>query len=285
MAVENDVTVAIILFIIALGAVAFLETRFLQKKMKNRRIRTAKHDEQVPEDAHNAIVTTKAILGSMERQGIRSEEASAWLREAEMAYSRHNYRVTMDLTGKAKDRLLALKSAQTSRGDLAKLEQLVPAGGSEEITTKELLQKEFPPNMLQSKFSIDLAGTAIEQGRAAGRDAAQASELLEVARTRFDAKDYTAALAIARQSKRSADGEKVEMSSVPELAAPAPITTPRPCPSCGAWLQEDDAFCRKCGTRLVPSACASCGTPLLADDVYCRKCGARVPGGARTASG
>jgi len=275
--VTDQVTVGIVLFVIALVLAAFFETRFLRKKMKNRRVRTAKRETELPDEAHNAIITTKAIISSLERQGIRSEEASAWVREAEMAYGRHNYRVVVELTGKARDRLLALKAADGSKGDLVKLEQLSVAGGSEEITTKEVLQKEVTPNLLQSKFSIEVAGTAIDQGRLAGRDVSQATELLESAKARFDAKEYDAALSIARQSKRSAEGKAVDVSIPPPPVRATPVSPEgRTCPSCNATLQSDDAFCRKCGTRLVPTSCGSCGAKLLPDDVFCRKCGAAI---------
>jgi ribosomal protein L40E len=271
----DEVTVAVILVAIAIAAATFLETRFLRRKMKNRRVRTAKRDDMVQDEAHNAIVTTKAIMTSLERQGIRSEESAAWLREAQMANSRHNYRVAIDLTAKAKARLLSLKSAQASKGDLAKLDQLSTAPSSEEMTTKEVLQKDIPQNMLQSKFSIGVAETALEQSRVAGRDTSQAVQLLEAAKARFDAKDYTGALSIARLSTRAANGETVD-ASIPVPAGP-PAASPGPaCPSCGAALRSDDAFCRKCGTRLEPAACASCGANLSPDDAFCRKCGTPV---------
>ena len=274
----DQVTVAVILFAVALAVFTFFELRFLRKRMKNRRVRTAKRDEELADEAHNAIVTTKAILAALERQGIRSEESANRLREAETAARRRNYRVAIDLTAKGKERLLALKSAQSAKGDLAKLDRLPRSASSEEITTKEMIQKEFPPNLMQSKFSIEVAGTAVEQGRLNGRDVSQATQLLEAAKTRFDAKDYASALTIARQSKRAAAGEQVDVSIA--LAAPqSPPTPPHAttaCPNCGASLQGDDAFCRKCGTRLVASACASCGASLLADDAFCRKCGAPV---------
>ena len=273
----DQVTVALILFIVALAIAAFLQTRYLRKRMKNRRLRTAKRDADLPDEAHNAIITTKAILSSLERQGIQSEEASAWLREAQTAYARRNYRVAVEVTGKARDRLLSLKAAQASKGDLAKLEQLSNAGPDDEMTTKELLQKEIPPNLLQSKFSIEVAGTAVEQGRMAGRDVSQATELLEAAKARFDAKDYAAAFSTARQSKRVADGGAFEVSVSVPAVTPAPTTSGRACPSCGSSLRSDDAFCRKCGTRVVPSICAGCGASLLEDDAFCRKCGAPVP--------
>lgn len=278
MAEVDQVTLTVILAVLALAVILFFETRFLRKRIKNRRLRTVKGDSELPDDAYNAIITTKAIVSSLERQGVRSEEASAWLRDAEAAHGRSNYRVALELTGRAKERLLSVKADQAARGDLAKLEQLSTAGGSsEEVTTKELLQKEMPPNLLQSKFSIEVAGTAVESGRLAGRDVLQAAEFLEAARERFHAKDYTAALAIARQSKRAAEGLKIETPvSVPAVATASQVAPGRACPSCGALIQSDDVFCRKCGTRLPPATCASCGASLLSDDAFCRKCGARV---------
>ena len=271
----DQVTVAVILFAVALAVFTFFELRFLRKRMKNRRVRTAKRDEELSDEAHNTIVTTKAILTALERQGIRSEESASWLREAETAAARRNYRVAIDLTAKAKGRLLALKSAQASKGDLAKLDRLPRSSSSEEITTKEIIQKEFPPNLMQSKFSIEVATTAIDAAGVAGRDVGQATQLLDAAKTRFDAKDYTGSLGLARQSKRAAEGESVDV--VTALATPpTPQNATTACTNCGAVLQGDDAFCRKCGTRLVASACASCGASLLADDAFCRKCGARV---------
>jgi ribosomal protein L40E len=241
--------------------------------MKGHRKRLGKRDDELADQAHNAVITTKAILSAMDRQGVRSEDASTMLREADMALARHNYRVVIDLTAKTRDRLMSAKAAQATRGDLAKLEQVATIGGSTDVTTKERIQKEFPPNLLQSKFSIELAGTAIETARAVGRGTDVATQLLDSAKARFDSHDYDGALRLARQSKRSADGEAIEL---PPAVAPAASSMPagdRSCPSCGASIRPDDAFCRKCGTRLGPGVCASCGAELLADDGFCRKCG------------
>src|SRR2546427_5271535 len=78
-AMADDVTVAVILVLVAIGAATFLETRFLRRKMKNRRGRTAKRDEEGQDESHNAIVATKANMTSLEREGIRSEEAEGWV--------------------------------------------------------------------------------------------------------------------------------------------------------------------------------------------------------------
>src|SRR5207302_11210495 len=105
---------------------------------------------------------------------------------------------------------------------------------------------------------------------------ATAADVCEAARRRCEAGDYDGALTMARRSKRASEGKKVE---VPAARGPAPvavITEGRSCPTCNTPLKEDDVFCRKCGTRLVPLECASCGEALLPDDEFCAKCGARV---------
>src|SRR2546428_13201925 len=106
----DEVTVGVILLIVALGIATYLETRYLRKKMKNRRVRTAKRDDELQDNAHNAIITTKAIMSSLQRQGIRSEEAEAWMQEAQTANARPNYHAAMALTAKANDRLPAHKA-------------------------------------------------------------------------------------------------------------------------------------------------------------------------------
>jgi len=271
--VTDQIIIAVVLFAVAMGILAFFEIRFLRKRMKGRRKRLGKRDDELADQAHNAVITTKAILSAMDRQGVRSGDASSMLREADMALARHNYRVVIDLTSKTRDRLMSAKAAQATRGDLAKLEQVATVGGSTDVTTKERIQKEFPPNLLQSKFSIELAGTAIETARTAGRGTDVATQLLDSAKARFDSQDYDGALRFARQSKRSADGEAIELPPAVAPAGPSMPAGDQSCPSCGASIRPDDAFCRKCGTRLGPGVCASCGAELLADDGFCRKCG------------
>jgi len=271
--VTDQIIIAVVLFAVAMGILAFFEIRFLRKRMKGRRKRLGKRDDELADQAHNAVTTTKAILSAMDRQGVRSGDASSMLREADMALARHNYRVVIDLTSKTRDRLMSAKAAQATRGDLAKLEQVATVGGSTDVTTKERIQKEFPPNLLQSKFSIELAGTAIETARTAGRGTDVATQLLDSAKARFDSQDYDGALRFARQSKRSADGEAIELPPAVAPAGPSMPAGDQSCPSCGASIRPDDAFCRKCGTRLGPGVCASCGAELLADDGFCRKCG------------
>lgn len=274
--VLDAVTIAIALIVIAVFIIAFLELRYLRKKIRARRVRAARKVEELPDDAHNAIITTKAIMATMERSGVRSEEAVSLMAEAQMAYDRRNYRVVLDMASQVKEKLMVIKARQAAAGDLAKLESMPARGDSEETTTKELLQKEYPPNYLPAKFSLELAHSSIDQSRAAGRDVSQAEQLLVDAQARFGAKDYAGALASARLAQRSAAGEPVEAAS-PGMPKPLAVDATLVCTSCGAALQSDDVFCRKCGARVGPEVCASCGTTLVAGDAFCRKCGTAIP--------
>ncbi|MFA5897025.1 MAG: zinc-ribbon domain-containing protein [Thermoplasmata archaeon] len=282
--VEVDTTtIVVIVAVIVLAVLTYFELKYLRKSSHGRRIRTRKRDGELPDEAHNALITTKAIVATMERGGIRSEEVDQLMRDAQLAHDRRNYRVTNELTTQARNRLMALKSAQTPKGDLAKLEAMPTT--ADEPTTKEVLQKEFPPNLVQAKFAMSVAESFIEQGKGNGRDISRAELLLSTAKSRFDAQDYSGSLSVARQAEKSARGEAVEMpppipgpASTPSGTPPPPVATVGriACPSCGAPLKPDDTFCRKCGAKVVLTACPNCRAELLADDIFCRKCGTRI---------
>ncbi|HII40121.1 MAG TPA: zinc ribbon domain-containing protein [Thermoplasmata archaeon] len=292
--VDQTTTIIIVVLVVVMIAVVWLELRYLRRKSKSRRQRAAQRPEELQDEAHNALITTRAIASTLaERGGIRSDEVDSLLREAQMAYSRRNYRVSIDLTAKAKDRLAALRKEHAAQGDLAKVAAPPPAASEdEEPTTKEVLQNEYAPNLIQSRFAISLAESAITDGQTAGRDVAQAQALVADARARFDAQDYSGALSMARQGERSARGEAVTVSvpppSTPATApaapgrpvasksAPAAVAVGSACPSCGEPMKVGDAFCRKCGARVVVTNCPTCGADLLADDAFCRKCGTRI---------
>lgn len=294
MALDDTTTIIVVALVIVMIVVVWFELSVLRKKSKARRERSGRRPEELQDEAHNALITTRAIATTMaERSGIHSEDVDAKLEEAQMAYNRRNYRVALDLTKQAKDHLVALRGAQAAEGDVPKLETLGSAPASDEPTTKEVLAKQYPPNLIQSKFSISVAETSIGSAEAAGRDVTTAKSLLTAARSRYDAQDYAGALSIARQADKSARGEPVAVpatpagpvSSVappppppatPEAAKPAAVPVGTACPSCGAPMKPDDTFCRKCGTRAVLTNCPTCGASLLADDAFCRKCGTRV---------
>jgi hypothetical protein len=225
---------AIAALVVALVVLMVVEIKILRARRAKRLKRL-----DLPDKAHNAIVTTKAIGVTLARGGVRSAEADGLLREADQAYRRRNYRVAMELADRARTVLLAAKARHGARGDAAKLG---PPPSKAEPTTKEKLQKELPENFLQSKFSLRVARDAVASSQRDGRDVADARAYLDRAEASFEAREYTEALRYAVLSRKVAEG------TLPPVEAPSGTTH---CPECGTAVAADDAFCRKCGARLA----------------------------------
>jgi len=265
----------------ALAAVGAVELWYLRRRRKQRTSR-GESEVELPDLAHNAIVTVKAIGDTLARGGVRSPQADDLIREAEGAARERNYRVAIDLTERAKAILRAAKLRQQQKGDLSKFDGIKPKGDADEVTAKERLMKELPPNYAQSKFSMNLALDEIASAKTAGRDTGEAESLVASAQASFDAQDYATALKQAVRARRSLEGVPMPATEpvreVPPQTPAAPGGTTRPCPSCGSPVAADDAFCRKCGVA-VPKArtCPSCGAPVTPEDAFCRTCGTRMP--------
>jgi ribosomal protein L40E len=265
----------VVIVVIVLTIATFLELRYFRSFMKRRQSRM-----DLPDQAHNALLTSKGIANTLRTSGVVTVSADEMIAEAEAAYRRRMYRVTLDLSEKAKAALKTEKARHDKVGDLSRL-QRVRGGASDEPTTKEVLQKEHPPNYMQAKFTLSLAEERIAAAREAGRGTVPAEALLATAKASFDAKDYDEALKLAVKSRRTADGEVIAVEDA-KIPVPSQVEIPRPanraCASCGAELLVGDPFCRKCGVKVErPTACGKCGEGLKTDDTFCRKCGTAIP--------
>ena len=266
-------TVAVVVMLIVLSAVMFLELRYMRSRRAAR-----SGDLELPDRAHNAILTTKAIRDTLERGGVHSPAADDVIREAEAAYRERSHRVAIELADRAKGILQDAKRRQREMGDLAKLDRIQPKGEAEETTAKEKLTKELPPNYTSSRFTMGLAREEIDAARAQGRDAGEAERRLVEAQRSFDAGDYDAALREAVHARRALEDASPAPAPAPVAAPTAAAVGTLACVACDARIAEQDAFCRKCGAKApVPRRCPSCGAPVPADDAFCRKCGARMP--------
>lgn len=264
--------------LITLSAVALFELRYLRSKRKRLEAET-----ELPDRAHNAILTTKAIRETIARGGVHSVEADGLIREAEGAMREHHFRVVIELTEKAKGVLRSAKLKHARGGDLAKLEDVAakPGKGNGDATTeKERLMKELPPNYMQAKFSMDLARDDIAAAKARGQGTQEAEQILANAQVLFDKQEYDGALKHAVRARRSLEGtppEVEEAQPAPAASAQAPAKA-RTCTSCGAPVSADDTFCRKCGVKVQgPRTCPSCSAVVADEDTFCRECGAKVP--------
>ena len=281
--IVDNIAIAVIVLVLVLGVLTFIELKYLRKASRGRRARATSASD-LPDQAHNAILTSKAISRTLSAAGVVTADVDAVVQEAQVAYRNRNYRVVIELTDKAKSMLKTEKARHDRMGDLSRLRK---TAGSEadEATTKEYIQKELPPNYMQARFTISLAEERIAAARDAGRAIAEAEAVLATARQSFDGKDFDGALKLAAKSRRHADGEAepgVPPGS-PAASAPVPATVelPRPagraCASCGSELLAGDPFCRKCGVKVErPTTCAKCGASLKEDDTFCRKCGTAI---------
>ena len=271
----DNVLLLVVIVVIVLTIVTFLELRYFRSFMKKRRDRV-----DLPDNAHNALLTGKAIANTLRSAGVNTTQADDVIAEADTAYRRRDYRVAIQLSEQAKTLLKAQKAKHDRIGDLGRL-QRVRTTTSDEPTTKEVLQKEHPPNYTQAKFTLSLAEERIATARTAGRGTSSAEALLKNAQASFEDADYDSALKLAAKSRRMADGEIPAEADV-KTPVPSQVEIPRPanraCASCGAELLVGDPFCRKCGVKVErPVVCATCGTSLKPDDTFCRKCGAPIP--------
>lgn len=264
-------TVIIVAMVVTLVVVLALELKIL----RTRRLRRAGEGD-LPDRAHNAVLTSKSIAESLGRGGVRSEPAEDAIREAEQALRMRHYRVAVELSERARALLRTAKQQYEARGDLSKLDVIAAKQApAVEETAEERLTRELPPNYMPAKFSMNLAREQIDAAKAGGRDTAEAERHLASAQGSFEAEAYDEALRHAVRARRAV--EETTPEAPPAAVTPPPSQRGRVCPSCGAPVAADDAFCRKCGTRMPePRTCTSCGADVAADDPFCRKCGTEV---------
>ena len=262
--------VAFVVFLVIAIAVVYFEFRYLRRKRESRMSEGSLEDQ-----AHNAIVTTRAISSTLARGGVRSGEAIELLRKAERAKAAGSHREAIDYASSAKGALLKEKQRQRQMGDVSKMpKELTDSAPPSEETTKEKLQKEIPKNFMQAKFMLSFAQKAIDEGVREGRSMAEAGRLLSLAQKSFDDRDYDSCLKLGVQVRRAAESIAIEMEPKQAVVVSvAPETKMFSCRSCGASLMAGDTFCRKCGVKVELAVCPSCGTIPRKGDSFCRKCG------------
>ena len=113
---ESWKIVAFVVFLVIAIAVVYFEYKLLRRK-KEKEVRVDTYEDQ----AHNAIISTRAISSTLARGGVRSREADDLLRKAEAARREGEHRVAMDYAASAKTALLKEKQRQKNLGDIVRL--------------------------------------------------------------------------------------------------------------------------------------------------------------------
>ncbi len=289
--------------------VVYFELKILRSKSKEVRRATFVKDE-----AFNAVLTTRSVIVSLQRQGVNTDKAQRLIDEAKLALERGDYRSCKDICDRAKTELTnpgkteapkktrALRASATAeesdpeRDALVRMaDEIVASGDSgktSDLYTGTKLQSDPDGNYLSAKFEINKAKANIQDAYDRGENTSVAQSHLTDAQKAFAAGSYTKALSLAIKSRKSvnevADGEAIKLKKSPEsndgeeryAETPAEETSEEPaseCHSCGAILDEDDTFCHKCGTRVeFERECAGCGATAKAEDTFCRKCGSKI---------
>ncbi|HEV2166836.1 MAG TPA: zinc ribbon domain-containing protein [Thermoplasmata archaeon] len=168
----------------------------------------------------------------------------------------------------------------------------------------------IPKNRMEARFQLTLlTDELVEAVRTQPNDGrvAEANRLAAEAKALEERSEYTDALRLALRARRALGG-KVEtlppgtlgLPSVPAPrgsgrvgdsegpprsdaatgpAPPGPSSNPTSahgfgeCPSCHRPVRPGDAFCRSCGTAVLPAKCPRCGATLEPDDRFCPRCG------------
>lgn len=259
---SNDRTVILVVILLIFIIVVLIELRHIRRKRK-----LVPKKEPLEDQAFNALLSARAISNTLARDGTNLSGVNDVLGEADMALKERNFRVTLELTDRAKEMMKMIKARSEAPPKSEGGEDFVET----EITTKEMLKDKFADNYLESKFSRSLAMEAIGKAKSANAKVSEAEKLLGLCDDCVEREDYTQALSYAVQSKKSAE----EAISARKGEAAHKAVGSKRCPSCGAGTIPEDAFCRKCGTKLV-IGCPSCGKEPEEGDVFCRSCGSSL---------
>ncbi|UCD91849.1 MAG: zinc ribbon domain-containing protein [Methanobacteriota archaeon] len=288
MADDTTLMLIIVVAAIMIGVIIF-EIFYIRSKRLKRRLKEGKHYVAKPtkgelrDDAHNALITGRAIARTLVRSG--TPMGSIWdqLEEAEKAFERDEYKTTIDVVEKAKESMKYARLTHQKKGDVMKLESTAPSPppSEDEMLTKEFIQKKLPDNFMQAKFSLGVAQKQIEESKSAGVDVSAASSVLQDAEKAFENKDYTTALREAIRSKNMVGAGEAGPTTIAPEEEVIEITEEQyknKCEGCGEFLSPEDSFCRKCGAK-VPKAteCDDCGKTAEMEDKFCRECGKELP--------
>jgi len=272
--------ISVIFVVVIIGELLWLRNRRLKRKMAAGGS-AKKSKKTLRDDAHNALVTGRAIARTLERGGTSLVGAWSQLEEAQLAFDRENHRVCIEIVDKAKDSMKASRLAMERKGDLVKLESTSSSSGEDEMLTKEYIAKELPENFMQAKFSLNLARDQMEECRKKAIDTEAAALVLQDAERAFDDKNYTTALKLAVRCKNLLGESEGGLVTIPPEEEVIEITEEQlknRCGGCGEFLAEGDSFCRKCGSKIPKAAeCESCQKVAEMDDKFCRSCGAELP--------
>ena len=281
------------LILVAILAGLMLFVVFFELKVMRGKNKVVLKASQKKDEAFNAILTTRHVLNVIQRQGRDTRAAQSVLEEAKYAMQKGEYDESMNLAEKARHALTHPSEPAPAPGasDLEKVaeEVLSTPKENESLYTGTKLPDEQTGSYLSAQFELNGAREDVKKAIAMGRDVSPAQDLLAEADAAFERGSYTKVLSLAVRARKTIGvGGAVETIPLksPEPAEVAEEPPPQDrgrrqrsntCTKCGDPLEKGDAFCGKCGTRvIVERTCENCGERARPKDKFCRKCGGKV---------
>jgi hypothetical protein len=257
------------------------------RKRKDSKVLEAISSSDESDDVFNAIASTRRIASDLKRRGIDITKAEALISQAS-SYYRDGLENKAKLTiAEAKEMLLNQKMdwdektgfdvvPSTPTGEEThQVKQPVDLTGKNKISTNEKIEpdKELPElskalekkpdNYLPSKFSISLAGSAVEKARVAGMETGEPQRLLIDAKACFEREDYDEAFRLALCSKREAEtllGGTPQHDASEKSISDLALQSVEP---------EELKICSICGDRKMPYICIEVKN---GEEATCRDC-------------
>lgn len=250
------VMVALVVLLVSVG--------MARSRVKKGGIVTSIEEESLADRAYNSLITSEAIARELMEKGVESVQASELLIEAREAYLAGRHRDAQVLAQEARAALIQVSSQMET---ISSDHEDIPIVEVEEIPeSKPVLGKQYPKNYLQAKFLLNVVRDSLKGKRSSKPEIRRARELMQEAKQAFDEERYSEALSLAISCNRLLEGQEVVESP----------KQPR-CPECGALIVEGDAYCGKCGQRLVTVfRCPQCEAEVEEEDNFCRKCGSAL---------
>ncbi|UCE37006.1 MAG: zinc ribbon domain-containing protein [Thermoplasmata archaeon] len=255
------------------------------KNMKEPRVLKAVSATPDMDDLFNAITSSRRIATDLKRRGIDTSSADDLISKASEEYEIGREAKAKLYISEAKELLLRSKKEwdektgfdvvpiTSTMGEKPTLKKTLDVADEASLSTSEPVkpdevfpelkkaEKKKPDNYLPSKFTISLAGTAIENAQREGANVGEAQRYLIEAKAYFDREDYDGAFKSALCSKREAEA----------LLGMAPTTGEerKRVMSDLAMDTEELKICSICGKNRIPYICIEVAG---GEEATCKEC-------------
>jgi hypothetical protein len=237
--------------------VTLMLTRKFSKKALRRYFKKKGERSIESDKAFNSLLAVKAITKNFDSQGMDVSKVRILIGDADKAMRLDNYSAAIEYSEKAKKELMELKAKKDKEekkaledGKKAGPEEIPPTEkGDYQPTTKEMLQKNYPPNYLQAQFTLKMTENMMAHSSVDEASLSEATGLMEKGRECFQNEDYDGALMYHLRCKSLLECPKEDEETPAAEAVPA-ASTGATCSRCRYIGREGDMFCRRCGNAL-----------------------------------